>query len=833
MLAAKTYTRVASVDQNLFDLIGDDLNVLGDHLAERLNNKEALRQAKQFLSAIKVLRGKPVLDQLRPPDPNFKTITLLSLGSDCLRRVSQAILADGEVDVRELEVAYTLVGPLANYFAGALDHYAQFANLEFEQVGEFLDTFNRDSGLFGGGPESETALLGATFATITSILDRDTDALDRYEHITVTILTEIMRIGGLNAEEREVLKSTRDFVRTMRSLVEIHQNQPTGPQEKRKVGASPFAAQDAQPLGLDLSLPDSQPQQDPESALRGAMAELESLIGLPGVKDEVKRLMSFLKIQQERRKHGLRESGQTLHFVFTGNPGTGKTTVARIVSKILCGFGLLKTTKVIECDRSTLVGGYLGQTAIKTDEVVESALDGVLFIDEAYTLSDAFGHDMYGQEAINTLLKRMEDYRERLVVIAAGYPKPMEKFLRTNPGLESRFTRFIRFEDYQVSDLCRIFEKFCKGAEYSLTSHCRAYACLLFTLTYNQRDERFGNARFIRNVFEQAISRHSQRLAGLPADQVTKQSLITLDAPDIPFDAIKDFDVTHVDLQEARWEAECPGCGKASTGGVKYLGQRVTCKCGQKFLFPWWSLVPSSAKALPADLLTAPQVSDKRGEIEKKPDPAPVTPIMPFADTVNGWRADPRQAALLLEEGVRYLKKGQCDSAIKCFETAITIDWPNSDPAKQPYYLCRAKAYELKGEDGPVNSLAEYNEGALARKQGQYQRSIKCYEHAIELDSAFAWAPNNLAWLYATCVEPRYRAGSKAIRYATSACEISTWHCWSFIDTLSAAYAEAGDFDNAVQYAGRAYALAPVENQEEVQHNIARFHSRRPLRVND
>jgi tetratricopeptide (TPR) repeat protein len=821
------------VDQNLFELIGDDLNYLGNHLAERLNNKDALRQAKQFLSAIKALRGKPVLDQLRPPDPNFKTITFLSLGSDCLRRVSQAILADGEVDVRELEVAYTLVGPLANYFAGALDRYARFSNLEFDQVGDFLDTFNRDSDVFGGGPESETALLGASFSTIVSILDHDTDALDRYEHIIVTILTEIMRIGGLNAEEREALKSTRDFMRTMRSLADIHQNQPTVPQEKRNVGASPFASQDAQPLGLNLDLPESQAQQDPESALREAMAELESLIGLPGVKDEVKRLMSFLKIQQERRKHGLRESGQTLHFVFTGNPGTGKTTVARIVSKILCGFGLLKTTKVVECDRSTLVGGYLGQTAIKTDEVVASALDGVLFIDEAYTLSDAFGHDMYGQEAINTLLKRMEDHRDRLVVIAAGYPKPMEKFLRTNPGLESRFTRFIRFEDYQVSDLCRIFEKFCKGAEYSLTSFCRAYACLLFTLAYNQRDERFGNARFIRNVFEQAISRHSQRLAELPADQVTKQALITLDAPDIPFDSTQGFDITHADLQEGRWEAECPGCGKGSTGGVKYLGQRVTCKCGQKFLFPWWSLLPSSIKGVPSEFLTAPQVSDKRGEIEKKADPAPVAPTMQTPGAANGWTADPRRAGLLLEEGVRLLKKGQCDSAIKCFDTAISIDWPNSDPAKQPYFLCRAKAFELKGEEGPISSLAEYNEAALARKQGQYQRSIACYDHAIELDPAFAWAPNNLAWLYATCIESRYRNGQKAIRYATTACEISTWHCWSFVDTLSAAHAEANDFASAISYAEQALAIAPPENHEQVQENIARFRSRRPLRVND
>ena len=185
--------------------------------------------------------------------------------------------------------------------------------------------------------------------------------------------------------------------------------------------------------------------------------------------------MSFLKLQRECRKHGLPELDQTLHFVFKGNPGTGKTTVARIISKIkiLFGFGILKTTKVIECDRSSLVGAYLGQTAIKTDKVIESALDGLLFIDEAYSLTDSQnlgGQDGYGQEAIGILLKRMEDFRNRLIVIAAGYPALMEKFLHSNPGLESRFTRIVTFDDYGVPELCRIFEKFCNDGQYSMTA---------------------------------------------------------------------------------------------------------------------------------------------------------------------------------------------------------------------------------------------------------------------------------------------------------------------------------------------------------------------------
>jgi len=586
------------------------------------------------------------------------------------------------------------------------------------------------------------------------------------------------------------------------------------------------------PVKLNLTGYPAKPAIQPEDTLLEATHELNSLIGLPSVKAEVKRLMSFLKVQQERRKHGLRESNQTLHFVFTGNPGTGKTTVARIVSKILCGFGLLKTAKVVECDRSKLVAGYLGQTAIKTNEIIDTALDGVLFIDEAYSLSDAFDRDIFGQEAINTLLKRMEDDRDRIIVIAAGYPRPMGKFLRSNPGLESRFTRFIRFEDYEVADLCRIFEKFISEAEYTLTPNCRGQASLLFTLAHHQRDERFGNARFVRNVFEQATSLHSQRLAELPVDKVSKEALMAMEAVDIPFDSIN-LNINAVSLQGAQWDAECPGCGKASSAGLKYLGQRVSCKCGQKFLFPWWSLVLSSVKGVPAELLSAPQVSDKRGEIEKEKTPPDVSnsSTIQVVDDNGAWKADPVKAASFVEDGLRYLKNGQPDRAIKCFETAISIDWANSDPGKQPYYRYRAEAYEMNGNDNPMAALKAYSEGIQSRSHSYFQGSVAAYENSIEFDPTYPWSPNNLAWLYATCVESKLRNGAKAIKYATTACSISKWRCWSFIDTLSAAYAEAGDFDSAVKYAELAFSLAPLKNQSEVQENINRFRARQPLHL--
>jgi SpoVK/Ycf46/Vps4 family AAA+-type ATPase len=280
-------------------------------------------------------------------------------------------------------------------------------------------------------------------------------------------------------------------------------------------------------------------------ALEEARGDLDRMIGLPGVKSEVKRLMSFLEIQLQRRQQGLRESSQSLHFVFTGNPGTGKTTVARILGKIFFGFGILKTSKFVECDRANLVAAFLGQTAIKTDEVIQSALDGLLFIDEAYALAgDAkkFGHgDSFGEEAINTLLKRMEDSRDRLIVVVAGYPAPMEAFLESNPGLKSRFTRFIRFEDYSVPDLCRIFAKMCRDAEYTLTPLACANAFLLFAVAYHQRDEKFGNARTVRNVYEMALSRQAERLSNI-GGQLNKSDLVTIDSQDIPFEMVKAFD---------------------------------------------------------------------------------------------------------------------------------------------------------------------------------------------------------------------------------------------------------------------------------------------------
>ena len=243
--------------------------------------------------------------------------------------------------------------------------------------------------------------------------------------------------------------------------------------------------------------------------------ELDDLIGLDAVKDEVRSLANFVKLQKQRQEQGLKSPKLSYHLVFTGSPGTGKTTVARIVARIYKDLGILKSGHTVETDRSGLVAKYMGQTALKTNEVVNSALDGVLFIDEAYSLvpEDGNGQD-YGQEAISTLLKRMEDDRDRLVVIIAGYPREMKRFIDSNPGLQSRFTRYIDFPDYTADELFRIFQMYLRKNQYTLAPDAEEVLRKKLDYTVEHKDRNFGNARFVRNIFEKSIQQQANRLAG-------------------------------------------------------------------------------------------------------------------------------------------------------------------------------------------------------------------------------------------------------------------------------------------------------------------------------
>lgn len=251
---------------------------------------------------------------------------------------------------------------------------------------------------------------------------------------------------------------------------------------------------------------------EPKETLEQILAELNALTGLDAVKKDVEALAHMQEIQHLREKRGLKKIPMSNHLVFSGNPGTGKTTVARLLAKIYHKIGILSKNSVEEVDRARLVAGYVGQTAIKTQEVIEKAMGGVLFIDEAYTLApDANGKD-YGQEAIDTLLKVMEDKRDNFVVIVAGYPEPMKKFIESNPGLRSRFNKYINFEDYTPSQLATIYQSMCKQAGYVLS--VEAKTCIIEKLEnlHANRSANFANAREVRNLFEKAVVKQASRL---------------------------------------------------------------------------------------------------------------------------------------------------------------------------------------------------------------------------------------------------------------------------------------------------------------------------------
>lgn len=298
---------------------------------------------------------------------------------------------------------------------------------------------------------------------------------------------------------------------------------PEGPAEE---GEKPAPAAPAE----GESAPET-PEEPPRPTLEEAMAELNELIGLETVKKDVDSLVNLVKVRTLRKERGLKCPDMSFHLVFSGNPGTGKTTVARIVGNIYSALGLLSKGHLVEVDRSGLVAGYVGQTAIKTQEVIQKALGGVLFIDEAYALAPENADKDFGQEAIDTILKAMEDHRDDFVVIVAGYASLMPRFIDSNPGLKSRFNKYLYFEDYDGKQLYDIFLGRVERNDYRLDDKAAAAVKEHLTELYEDRDDNFGNARDVRNLFEKIVANQANRVAKLEAP--TDQDILTITTADL------------------------------------------------------------------------------------------------------------------------------------------------------------------------------------------------------------------------------------------------------------------------------------------------------------
>ena len=332
----------------------------------------------------------------------------------------------------------------------------------------------------------------------------------------------------------EIILQQMDLIRSMternlRSMdtdfwgTPLMENRTARPQKSEKTEEPEKAAPQTQ-----AAKPEEKEEIPPKEKIEDLLAELDSYVGMDAIKTEVRSLINMVQVYKLRREHDLPTTDMSLHMVFSGNPGTGKTTVARIMSRIYHSLDILSKGQLVEVDRSGLVAGYVGQTALKTQKVVEKAMGGVLFIDEAYALNGKSEND-FGQEAIDTILKAMEDHRDDLVVIVAGYTELMDRFIHSNPGLESRFNRFLMFEDYTPEQMVAIFKMQCKKGCYVLAQGTEEL--VRDFIAEESADDSFGNARGVRNLFEHILVAQNNRLAKM--ENVTRDDLMQILPDDV------------------------------------------------------------------------------------------------------------------------------------------------------------------------------------------------------------------------------------------------------------------------------------------------------------